>query len=122
MKIINQEIKYILMALGIIILGMLLYFSLPIIPNVGWVYLSSVGLVVSTLRLWHNIKSFRNHCAFASPMFFIGFTYSYTKKENQLLSTTLRRLPLRKPYVLYRVSLFQYQKIKSTYTKPSPLI
>jgi len=61
MKIINQEIKYIVMALGIIILGMLLYFSLPIIPNVGWVYLSSVGLLVSTLRLWHNIKSFRNH-------------------------------------------------------------
>ncbi len=72
MKIINQEIKYILMALGIIILGMLLYFSLPIIPNVGWVYLSSVGLVVSTLR----------------------------------------RLCLRKPYVLYRVSLFISQSKK----------
>jgi hypothetical protein len=61
---------------------MLLYFSLPIIPNVGWVYLSSVGLVVSTLR----------------------------------------RLRLRKPYVLYRVSLFLYQKRKSTSINPLPLI
>ena len=93
-------------------------------------------------------------CAFASPMFFIGFPYPipkkkinfyqplstlrrlclrkpyvlyrislfYTKKENQLLSTTLRRLRLRKPYVVYRVSLFLYQNRKSTSINPLPLI
>jgi hypothetical protein len=67
MKIINQEIKYILMALGIIILGMLLYFSLPIIP------------------LFEG-------CAFASPMFFIGFPYLYLNQKRK--STSINPLPL----------------------------
>ncbi len=63
MKYINDEIRYIAKAISIIILGMVLYFSIPFIPHVAHVYLSSFGLLVSALRLLITLKSFSDSLA-----------------------------------------------------------